>query len=356
MLFAFNANAKCEESFRRGLFVSVIQEPPVLSNRNDIIKLVEFAKKTRTKILFVQIYYANKAWFPSKIADQSAYNECAKNLSEDPLELLINEAHAAGIEVHAWLNMLSLGANKDAAFLKKYGADILTRNLKVKRTLVDYKIDGQFFLEPGDPRVREDLSGIVEEALSAYPGLDGIQFDYIRYPDKNPEYGYTKINMDRFKKATGITVIDECSQAWKDWKRAQVTELLDMLVKKARALCKNIRVSATGCMPYSRAFFEAYQDWPSWIDRGLVDFVTVMSYSPYPDEFERSISKAKGKTADFKKVNIGLGAYKLVRLPGIFKQEYKICNNAGAGGYVIFHYGSLLENPALSEFLINKRK
>ncbi|MCX5677690.1 MAG: family 10 glycosylhydrolase [Candidatus Omnitrophica bacterium] len=355
-LFTFSSLAECEDDFRRGLFVSVIQDPPVLSSRRDIGKLIVFARSARIKTLSVQIYYANKAWFPSKIADSSPYQECLKNLSEDPLALLIKEAHANGIEVYAWMNMLSLGANKDAVFLKKYGPDILTRNLKKKRALRDYKIDNQFFLEPGDLRVREELLGVLGEVLSAYPGLDGVLFDYIRYPDKDPVYGYTPMNIERFKKATGNKTIDESSKVWKDWKRDQVTEVLRLLVDRARKARPSIKISATGCMPYSRAYLEAFQNWPSWIDRGLVDYVTVMNYSPHPDEFEQWIVKAKLKTADFKKVNIGLGAYKLVLWPDTFKQEFRICQKSGAGGFVVFHYGSLLENPALSDFLIKDRK
>lgn len=348
--------AECKEVFRRGLFVSVIQEPPVLSSRADIEGLIGFAKKAGVNTLFVQIYYANRAWFDSKIADSSPYHECVKNVSEDPLALLIKEAHASGIEVHAWLNMLSLGANKDAPFLKKYGPDILTRNPKAKRELEDYKIDEQYFLEPGDPRVRRELLGIVEEVLRSYPDLDGIQFDYIRYPDKNPVYGYTKVNIDRFKEATGITMIDDCSREWKKWKRDQVTEVLTMLVRRSRQLRKDIKVSTTGCMPYSRALFEAYQDWPSWIKDGLVDFVTVMSYSPYPDEFRRSICGAKEKGVDFEKVNIGIGAYRLGGQQGIFKEELSIADSAGAGGCVVFHYGSLLQDPKLGESFVNDKR
>lgn len=348
--------AKCEDDLRRGLFVSVIQDPPVLSSRSDINKLVVFARDARIKDLYVQIYYANKAWFPSKIADSIPYQKCLKDLSEDPLAILIKEAHANGIEVHAWMNMLSLGANEDSRFLKKYGTSIITGNLKKKLSIIDYKIDDQFFLEPGDLRVRKELCGILDEVLNAYPGLDGVLFDYIRYPDKDPAYGYTQMNIERFKKATGSKTVNESSKVWKDWKRDQVTEFLSLLAERARKLRPNIRISATGCMPYSRAYLEAFQDWPSWLDRGLVDYVTVMSYSPYPDELEEWILKAKTKTGNFSKVNIGLGAYKLVRSPDAFKQELRICERSGSGGFVIFHYGSLLENPALSDSLINDRK
>jgi len=355
LLFIFPVPAKCEEPLRRGLFVSVVHDPQVLSSREEITKLIEFAKEAKIKILFVQIYRANQAWFPSKIADARPFEICRKKLSEDAFAFLIKEAHSERIEVHAWLNLLSLGANKDAGFLKKYGTDILTQNLEGKKKLEDYKIDNQYFLEPGDPRVRKDLAKIVVEILRAYPNIDGIQFDYIRYPDVKPHYGYTKVNMERFKKAAGLTTIDENDPRWNHWKRAQVTELLATLVEKTRSLRPNIQVSATGCMPYSRAYYEAFQDWPSWVDRGLVDFVTLMNYSSDLVEFEKGIKVAQSKTKDFSKVKIGVGAYKFAQSPQIFAQEFRHCEEKG-GACVIFNYGSLHENPSLGSFLTGTQK
>lgn len=338
-LVLFYGQADGAQSPRLGLFVTVVQDPVVISSREEAEKLIEFAVKARVEELFVQVYYAGRR-VPEK----------------DVLAFLIERAHAAGIKVHAWLNILSLGSNKDALILKKYGTDILTRNRKAKRSIEDYRIDNQYFLEPGDERVREALSGVIEDVVRAYPGLDGVQFDYIRYPDTNPAYGYTAENMERYKKATGCRDIGECDKAWKDWKRDQVTELLEVLAKKARSIHPDIQVSATGCMPYVRAYYEAFQDWPSWVDRGVVDFVTVMSYSPYPDEFGRWIAKANGKVKDFRKVNIGIGAYKLLRSPGIFEKEFQASETSGAGGIVIFHYGSLCEDPALGDIFIGDHR
>lgn len=303
-------------------------------------------------ILFVQIYRANQAWFPSKIGDVVAYDAAVKALGEDPLEFLIREAHREGIEVHAWLNVLTLSTNENAPLLKKYGPSILTRNLDTKKTLADYKIDNQYFLEPGDPRVGKELVAMVGEILGAHPRLDGIQFDYIRYPDSHPRYGYTEINITRFKKATGLQTIEEESKIWKDWKRAQVTELLKLLVKTAHKIRPTIQVSSTGCMSYSRALYEAFQDWPSWINTGVVDFVTVMNYSADPGEYGRWNAVAQSKVTDLHKLYFGVGAYKLLKLPGIFKKEFQSCEASGAGLCAVFHYGSLLEAPELQKTVI----
>lgn len=351
----FSRAASCDELLRRGLFVSVIQEPEVLSNRKEISKLIEFSKKARIKILFVQIYRANQAWFNSKIADSRPYYKRVGNVLEDPLALLISQAHDAKIEVYAWLNMLTLSNNKDANILKKYGSEILTRNLRKKKQITDYKIDNQYFLEPGDLRVRDELSNITEEIILAYPKLDGILFDYVRYPDEKPAYGYTKENTERFKKVTGSNVINEKNKKWRDWKRAQVTECLEQFVKRTRSLRPDIKISATGCCSYTRAYEEAFQDWPSWIQRGLVDFVTVMSYSDNEKEFKKYVLEAKDKAINFSKVNITIGAYELGKKPDVFKRQLKTCENAKPNAGIIFHYGSLLENSKLANFLTGRK-
>lgn len=351
VLLAMPGSGSCYEEFDRGLFVSAIQDPPVLASREAIEGLVEFAREARIGTIFIQAHYRNRSWFRSETADGTPYEECLEYVGEDPLKVLITEAHSAGIEVHAWLNMLSLGSNCEAPILSRHGTDVLTKNKLPKRSLEDYKIDGQYFLEPGDERVREAVSAIVSEVVLAYPDLDGIQLDYIRYPDQHPAYGHTEANVKRFTEATGLGDTGECSETWKKWKRDQVTEALEIAVRAARSIRPAIKVSATGCMPYSRAYHEAFQDWPSWIDRGIVDFVTVMSYSPYPEEMERWITRAREKTSDFRKVMIGVGAYKLLRSGGIFRRELRISEDSGAGGFVVFHYGSFLEDPDLARVL-----
>ena len=352
LFLAFPCPGGAGEVPRRGLFVSLIQNPPTLSSREAITELIRFAKKARITVLFIQIYRANQTWFPSEVGDPSLYEATLKTLGEDPFAFLIREAHSAGIEVHAWLNMLSLSTNENAPLLKKYGTEILTKNLEEKKTLEDYKIDNQYFLEPGDPRVRKELVAMVEEIVRTYPELDGVQFDYIRYPDSHPRYGYTPINMERFKNSTGLKKIREGSRAWTDWKRAQVTELLKLLIQSARSVRPEIRVSATGCMSYARALHEAFQDWPSWVNTGLVDFVTVMNYSPDPEEYARWNTVALGKVADPAKLYLGVPAYKLVKAPEVFETEWRSCETSGGALCAVFHYGSLLENNILEDPLL----
>lgn len=332
----------------RGIFVWSLEEQPVLSSIGQMERMIAFAKKEGISTIFLQVYRGNKSWFPSKVADDEPYRFCRKQVGQDPIALFIHKAHAQGIEVHAWMNMLSLGGNKEAPLLKKFGVSILTRNKEPKKKLDDYKIDNQFFLEPSNRFVRRACLTLIDEILTRYPSLDGIQFDYIRYPDVHPFYGYSADNIVRYKRAANKIIVIESDPSWKQWKRDQVTELLTLMVKKTRLINKKIHISTTGCLAYSRALYEALQDWPSWINTGLIEFVTVMNYPPDVATYKENIIEIKPHVNDFKKVNVAVGAYKHIKEPAVFKEQFQVCVNANPRACVIFHYNNFLENVDLT--------
>ena len=190
------------------------------------------------------------------------------------------------------------------------------------------------------------LSEIVAELVTAYPKLDGVQFDYIRYPDVAPAYGHTIENLERFYKATGKTLPDEQDADWRKWKREQVTSLVRRLKDTARAIRPGIQVSTTGLMPYIRAREESFQDWREWVETGLVDFVTLMCYSDDVKQFEKYLKDAEKQLPGLRKVNIAVAAYKLVRAPEIYEVEWDVCEASSARSCVALDYGSLLQFPA----------
>lgn len=340
------------ETPERGLFVSVIENPPVLTSKEAMVEMIAFAKQAGMKKLFVQIYRAGKAWFPSAVGDSTPYQGALQKVGEDPFALLIREAHAQGLEVHAWINLLSLSDNAEAPILKKYGRDVLTRNKEDKKEITDFLIDSQYWLEPGDLRVRSELSKLVAEVVSTYPGLDGIQFDYIRYPDTKPAYGHTMENLKRFQQVTGSNQLSENNQIWRKWKRDQVTELVRLLTRRARSFNPQIQVSTTGCAPYVRAREEAFQDWAEWINLGYVDFVTMMNYPDNVDEFKRYVVGAKKKANDFGKVYLAVGTYKFLENPTGFDGIWESCEREESRGCVVFYYGNLVEVKELKDLFL----
>ena len=67
LMFAFQTTARCENAIRYGLLVTVLQDPLTLGSRVEIEKLVKFANENGIDTIFIQIYRANKSYFPSKV-------------------------------------------------------------------------------------------------------------------------------------------------------------------------------------------------------------------------------------------------------------------------------------------------
>ena len=48
------------------------------------------------------------------------------------------------------------------------------------------------------------IKRVVQHLIGAYPALDGIHWDYIRFAGKN--YGYNQVSLDRFNSATASRI------------------------------------------------------------------------------------------------------------------------------------------------------
>lgn len=82
------------------------------------------------------------------------------------------------MECHAWMVTIPLGNKKHVASL---GSQSVTK--RVKDICVPYK--NEYFLNPGHPATKEYLMRLVREVVDRYD-IDGVHFDYLRYPENAP--------------------------------------------------------------------------------------------------------------------------------------------------------------------------
>ncbi len=369
-LCAASAPLRAQEA-EKGLWITCIGKINVLSSRTEIEKAVQFAKKGGFRILFVQVYRGDQAWFNSQVADNSPFRNNLASVGTDPFALLIETAHKEGIEVHAWINTLTLSKNTKAKILEKYGDEILTKDQHgraaytgEKKGTLDrfYQKEDQLFLEPGDWRVRGHIFDVVRELAKGYPALDGIHFDYIRYPAAPPyipgsrfnavglSYGYGERNITRFREKSGLNprkLSFEESQVWDDWNRAQVTGLITDAAAAAREISPKIRISSAVIAAFDRAYFAAYQEWPRWVDDGVVDFVVLMNYSHDSNYVKHMARAASGLVGNPSKIYVGLGAYLMADKPEALEGQMEQCASIGPGGVILFDYDSIVAAPSL---------
>lgn len=358
---------------KKGFWATCLGHKNILESVQKMDEAIALAKEGGYSLLLVQVYRGDQAWFDSSIADETPFLQIRSKIKADPLKVLIEHAHKQGIEVHAWINTLTLSRNRHAKILSRFGYEILTKDqhgrLPVRQEPGDpleayYDKENQLFLEPGDPRVRRHVVDIVKEIASRYPTLDGIHFDYVRYPAAPPfipgsrfnafglSYGYGEQNVLRFKQATKtdpfyLKGTTEESLRWDAWRRDQITGLLSEASLEARKANRRLKISCAVIPAFERGYASASQDWPRWVEENIVDFVVVMDYSLDSRLAALAAKSAIGLAGDSSKVYIGLGAYLMQKNPKALERQVDSISSLKPAGIIFFDYDTLLNNPSL---------
>ncbi len=357
----------------RGVWVSVFSKDKVLYSKDAVTKLIASCKLAKINQIYLQLYQSGKAYYDSKITDISKYEDMVKSAKTDTIDFLLKEARENDIEVFAWINLLSLGQNDQADIIKKFGKDVLTKdqhNRPSGRANSDgldeyYLREELLFLEPGDQRVARYLISIVEEIIERYPLLSGVHLDYLRYPMTVPfipgsrftkyglSYGYGAKNIERFKEWSGLDPQTGLKSAkdymlWDDWRRDQVTSLARRIAKRVKEKAPGLLVSSAVVPAGERAYSTMFQDWPLWLEEGIVDHVVLMNYTldnQLTKELVRSSLAYRGQG----KVFIGIGLYLMKDISNAFSEQYKIVSGLSPDGIVFYSYDDiddlLIENP-----------
>ncbi|MBU1726696.1 MAG: family 10 glycosylhydrolase [Candidatus Omnitrophica bacterium] len=363
LLFSFFVSAEAAQ--HKGLWVSVFSDRRPLYSKKGALELIQAAKAAGIDEIYLQVYQSGNAYYNSALCEKSKFDQIYKSCGFDPILFLLREARANNIKVFAWINVLSLGKNKDASIIKKFDDSILTRDQYLKTSVNDeahdldkyYQRENQLFLDPGDPRVRQYTLDIALEIMTKYPLFSGVHLDYIRYPAIVPfvhgsrfnkfglTYGYNRISLGRFNKKTGLDPLaknfsDNQSIQWDDWKRSQVTELVEEVSRQVKARSKKALVSCAVISGPERSYVSFFQDWPLWLEKGIIDYVVLMDYSRDSRLVKEIAASALGLRGNGK-VFIGLGLFLMKDDPGQFLSQYRSISSLNPDGIVIFSYDDL---------------
>lgn len=99
----------------------------------------------------------------------------------DPLQFMIDESHARGMELHAWLNPYRVTTSKNEKLPSNH---IYSKH---PERFVTY--DGKLYFDPGLPENREFIEDVVKDIVTRY-NVDAIHMDdyFYPYPVKGVEF------------------------------------------------------------------------------------------------------------------------------------------------------------------------
>jgi uncharacterized lipoprotein YddW (UPF0748 family) len=199
----------------------------------------------------------------------------------DPLAFVVREAHARGLEVHAWFNPYralqpsspgdpapSHVTRADPGIVRRYGA--------------------QLWMDPGDPAVVARTVRAVVDVTRRYD-IDGIHIDDYFYPYKETDRSGRDIQFpdaSTYKRYTS----EGGTLSLRDWRRHNVDSFVERIGKEIHAVKPYVLfgVSPFGIWrpgyPASVRGLDSYEeifaDSRKWLQEGWVDYLAPQLYWP----------------------------------------------------------------------------
>jgi uncharacterized lipoprotein YddW (UPF0748 family) len=324
--------------------------------------------------LLVQVRGRADAYYDSRWEPRAEQLRAAPT-SFDPLALVIDEAHRRDMAVHAWVNTHlvwgPIGLPESREHLVRAHPEWLGVPRDLARELFDTDPRDPSFVQalsryagrhtgtveglyssPSHPAVKERVYAVWADLAERYD-LDGIHFDYVRFP--SDDYDYSRGALERFQswvtprmaadqrtelagayEADPLALVDALPEPWAEFRRQQITELVERIYHGVKSRRPDLVVSAAVFANQEDAYVNRFQDWGAWLNRGIVDVVAPMVYVTEHDRFERFVDNAVDAARGRERVWAGIGAY-LNSVDGTLSQ-IDIARNTGAGGVILFSY------------------
>lgn len=313
--------------------------------------------------VFVHVRANSDAFYPS------AYFPWAKQLLSadgaspeyDPLKIMIDEAHKAGLEFHAWINPYRVSGVSMAAAELPDGCP-------AKEWLTDDNPDnddwavqaaGGIYYNPAIPEVQRLIVDGVRE-VAAYE-VDGIHFDDYFYPTTDEAFDKTAY--------ASYCADTHHPLPLPDWRRANVSTLIAQVHAAAHAKGKCFGISPAADISTDgsdRNYCELYADVTRWIQQdGYVDYITPQLYFGFDYPADRFTYDALIDTwcalprRAGVKLYIGLAAYKIgsedagsdewMRDTTILAKQTALARDKGCGGILVYSYDSFSKADFLFE-------
>ncbi len=246
---------------------------PASINRQkvELCSILDELKAANFNTVLLQTRLRGDVIYPSKI---ETYNETISGKEGtspgyDALAFAIEECHKRGLECHAWIVSIPIGKDKH---VKDQGKNSVVK----KQPQLCKHYQEEWFLDPGNPSTKEYLFSVIKEVVTHYD-VDGINLDYIRYPDQPKDFP----DKDTYRKYGNGKTLDS-------WRRDNITAIVRYLYKEVKQIKPWIKMSSSPIGKFKdtshysaggwNAYHTVYQDAQGWLKEGIQDILFPMMY------------------------------------------------------------------------------
>ena len=297
---------------------------------------VQQAKDAGLNTIFLETLFHGYTIFP---VEYEATYQNPRYQGFDVLQAYIDACHSRGMQLHCWVESFYVGNQyvSNGGPIARTHQDWLLTNTQGENW-EDTQYGKMYFFNPARPECREWLVGLYEILCTNYD-IDGIQLDYVRYPEKTEEidYGYDEYTLNGFF-TPGNSEVMTLTQ----YKQQMVTEYVKMCSERLRAIKPDLIISLS-VYPFFEAGENTYmQCAQEWMDKGYGDLLVPMAY--YENLVESLTTDAIAVSKSAKNTVIGISSQSGFTLESL-KAQAELVIETGAG-VAIFEYESFFADYA----------
>jgi uncharacterized lipoprotein YddW (UPF0748 family) len=302
----------------------------VEQQKRELVAILDRVAALHLNAVFLQVRPMADAFYPSPYEPWSEFltGELGRDPGYDPLAFAIAEAHARGIELHAWFNPF---------------------RGNVKTSLRSYPYGRFQWMDPGDPAVRQRGIDVITDVVQRYD-IDGVHMDDYFYP-------YPENNLAFPDEATFAQYGSGMTRD--DWRRDNINRFVRDLYTSVKSIKPHIEV---GISPFGiwrpgnpaqikgfDAYDKLYADSKLWLRRGWVDYLAPQLYWPI-DKREQSFPALLHWWTSQDKLGRGIVAgMSINRVSRVGTDEFArqiqlIRDDDGAVGFILFSAKTLMKD------------
>ena len=347
-----------------------------LTSSQSIATLVASARDHGFNTLLVQVRGRGDAYYLGGVEPRAPELQRQPG-NFDPLATVLEAGHAAGLRIHAWINVnlvssaTELPAAREHLIYRHPAWLMVPRDIGQQLAAIDTDSPGYvgtlarwtrtksteiegLYTSPILPEAAEYVDAIVGDLVRRY-AVDGVHFDYARYP--NDRFDYSRGAIGEFRNSVRSTLPeatrrmldarepddlfaypDGLPDEWRSFRLARMTALMNRLNRTVKRERPGALVSMAVAPDLGEARRSRLQDWGAWLAAGLADAVCPMAYTTEPARFAEQIASVRD-AAGSRAVWAGIGSYRLSPQETI--DNILTARRLGVSGVVLFSYDSL---------------
>lgn len=264
----------------------------------------------------------------------------------DPLQVAIDRARKRGVELHAYMNVFPGWRSQDypppssgqvwVAHPDWFMCDRMGRKMIPRDHNVDPKVGTWYsFLNPANPAVQEHVVAVFREVAERYD-VDGIHFDYVRYPHEIGDFSYDPVSIKRYKEEEGQDP-GETPALWTRWRGEQVNAVVSDIEETCKAVAPQLIISASVGRDLDRSRDQLMQCTEEWMSAKWIDMACPMIYTTDNATVAQSVTQFKRRAHG----RVFLAGLMVTDDPRHVLDQIGVARISGAQGVSLFSYEKL---------------